>query len=153
MIIVVKFLMLTAMSLGTAALYRVPNQLIPWGGFCGGVGGSMLLLLQASSLNPVVATFVAACSIGALSEFLARWKKQPVSIFLIPGFIPLVPGRYVAVVIAPGAFGLGLEQTSERSTFVQTRVHNLNNCATPRRSRLNFDERHYTTPPSTKLIS
>ena len=54
----------------------------------------MLLLLQASSLNPVVATFVAACSIGALSEFLARWKKQPVSIFLIPGFIPLVPGRY-----------------------------------------------------------
>ena len=94
MIIVVKFLMLTAMSLGTAALYRVPKHLIPWGGFCGGVGGSMLLLLQGSFLNPVVATFIAACLIGALSEFLARWKKQPVSIFLIPGFIPLVPGRY-----------------------------------------------------------
>ena len=29
-----------------------------------------------------------------MSESLARLKRVPVSIFLVPGFIPLVPGRY-----------------------------------------------------------
>jgi len=88
-----KFLMITSISLGTAALYRVPRHLIPWCGSLGGVAGSMRLLL-AGSVGEGFATFFAAFTVGMISEVLARHKKVPVSVFLIPGFIPLVPGRY-----------------------------------------------------------
>lgn len=88
-----KFLMITSISLGTAALYRVPRHLIPWCGLIGGVAGSMVLTLMPS-LGQGFATFFAAFTVGLISEFMARNKKVPVSVFLVPGFIPLVPGRY-----------------------------------------------------------
>ena len=91
--IVWKFLMITLISLGTAALYRVPRKLIPWCGLLGGVSGSILLLF-GNMIGSIFATFIAAFLVGILSEFLARLKRVPVSIFLVPGFIPLVPGRY-----------------------------------------------------------
>ena len=88
-----KFLMVTLISLGTAALYRVPRNLIPWCGLLGGIAGSTLLMF-VNIIGPIFATFIAAFAVGLLSESLARFKRVPVSIFLVPGFIPLVPGRY-----------------------------------------------------------
>ena len=88
-----KFLMVTLISLGTAVLYRVPRNLIPWCGLLGGISGSTLLLF-GDIIGPIFATFIAAFSVGIMSESLARLKRVPVSIFLVPGFIPLVPGRY-----------------------------------------------------------
>ena len=88
-----KLLMLTSISLGTAALYRVPRHLIIWCGLIGGIAGSMVFLLSGT-LGQGFATFFSAFTIGIISEIMARAKKMPVSVFLIPGFIPLVPGRY-----------------------------------------------------------
>lgn len=70
-----KFLMITSISLGTAALYRVPRQLISWCGLIGGIAGSMVLTLSPS-FGQGFSTFFAAFTVGMISEFLARNKKS-----------------------------------------------------------------------------
>lgn len=91
--IVWKFLMITSISLGIAALYRVPRSYIPWCGLIGGIAGMIMIGLQGF-MGQGFATFFAAFAVGIISEVMARKKKVPVSVFLVPGFIPLVPGRF-----------------------------------------------------------
>jgi uncharacterized membrane protein YjjB (DUF3815 family) len=49
-------------------------------------------LIASRSLDLVPATFVSGLIIASLSHALARMVKTPVTMFLIPGFLPLVPG-------------------------------------------------------------
>lgn len=40
----------------------------------------------------IFSNFISALSISIMSRILAKLRKMPISIFLIPGIIPLVPG-------------------------------------------------------------
>ena len=74
-----------------AYLYNVPKRHIPHCGLVGGVGWSIFLICQLK-WGEVGGMFLAGTAAAVLSEILARHKKQPVIIFLVPGVIPLVPG-------------------------------------------------------------
>jgi uncharacterized membrane protein YjjB (DUF3815 family) len=43
--------------------------------------------------NTIFANFFGSLAAGLLAESLARVLRKPATIFVIPGFIPLVPGR------------------------------------------------------------
>ena len=57
-----------------------------------GTGGWMVYLLLTPLCGDVAATFISACTVVLASRLLAVVRKCPVSVMLIPGIIPLVPG-------------------------------------------------------------
>lgn len=63
--------------------------------FCGLVGGlGWLLYLTTLFYTPsvVIASFVGALAVSILAFILSKIRKAPVTIYQIPGIIPLVPG-------------------------------------------------------------
>ncbi|HEX3023117.1 MAG TPA: threonine/serine exporter family protein [Lachnospiraceae bacterium] len=78
-------------TIAFSILFNVPKQYYPWCGLTGGVGWICYLLVLKSS-GVVEASFVATCLVVLLSRFFAIHKKCPVTIFLISGIFPLVPG-------------------------------------------------------------
>lgn len=66
------------------------NQLI-YCGFNGAIG--WLVYLVSLSLNSIVfSSFLGALTVSILAQVLAKIRKTPVTVFLISGIIPLVPG-------------------------------------------------------------
>lgn len=83
-----------AATIGTVAfsvLYSVPRAYYPHCGFIGGAGWLVYCLLIPHSSAPE-ATFLAAVLVVFLSRLSAVWERCPVTIFLISGIFPLVPG-------------------------------------------------------------
>lgn len=85
-----------AAAIGTVAfsvLFGVPRKFYPYCGLIGGCG--WMVYLGVDHYGPVIASLVATMAVVLLSRFTAIRKKCPVTIFLIPGIFPLVPGSYV----------------------------------------------------------
>lgn len=62
---------------------------------CGAVGAiswTIYLLLSEQGNSSVLASFLATLVVTALSYLLAKKRKTPITVFLIAGIIPLVPG-------------------------------------------------------------
>ncbi|WP_257456035.1 threonine/serine exporter family protein [Archangium lipolyticum] len=83
-----------AAALGFAVLFDVPRRALVWGGLTGAVGLATRngLLLLFPSVPHEAAMFFAGFGIALTSELIAYFLRMPISIFTIPGFIPLVPG-------------------------------------------------------------
>ena len=83
-----------AAALGFAVLFDVPRRALVWGGLCGAVGLATRngLLLLFPHVPHEAAMFFAGFVIALVAESIAYFARMPVSIFTIPGFIPLVPG-------------------------------------------------------------
>lgn len=59
----------------------------------GGVFGWMIYLITGNfTENVLVQFFAAAIAISIYAECMAIWRKTPVTVFIISGMIPLVPG-------------------------------------------------------------
>lgn len=90
------FQILFAMA-GTVAfsvLFGVPRQFYPYCGLIGAAGWWVYGALSADGAV-VGASFAATMVVVLLSRIAAVWKRCPVTIFLISGIFPLVPGTYV----------------------------------------------------------
>lgn len=85
-----------AAILGTVAfsiLFAVPRKFYP---FCGIIGGcGWIVYSLCSQWGSPVASFIAAMAVVLLSRIASVWKQCPVTLFLIPGIFPLVPGANV----------------------------------------------------------
>ena len=85
-----------AATIGTFAfsvLFGVPRKYYPFCGLTGGVGWIVYLLTE--QFGTVPASFAATIAVVLLSRITAIREKCPVTIFLISGIFPLVPGSYV----------------------------------------------------------
>lgn len=83
-----------AAAAGTIAfslLFGVPRQYYP---YCGVIGGAGWLVYSAAGLFRSVpeAALAATVVVILLSRMAAVWKRCPVTVFLISGIFPLVPG-------------------------------------------------------------
>jgi uncharacterized membrane protein YjjP (DUF1212 family) len=81
---------------GAAACYAVSNYVPRFAILTAGVGGAVgwlayLLLVQVAA-TPLVATFLAAFVVGLLSWWFARIQHAPVTLYVVPGILPLLPG-------------------------------------------------------------
>lgn len=65
--------------------------------YCGltGVAGWVTYCLLVSHISPALATFFGTIIVVLLSRIFAVWRKCPITVFLISGILPLVPGTYV----------------------------------------------------------
>ena len=75
-----------------AILFYLPKKYLIHAGLTGAFGWVIYLLVKEPNNEKVLATFVATLFVALVSHILARIYKTPVTMFLIPGVIPLVPG-------------------------------------------------------------
>lgn len=87
---------LAASFFGTAAfaiLYGVPRRHYLDCGITGAAGWmTYIVLTRAVGFTPAEATFVGAMAVLLCSSFMAVWRRCPVTVFLVCGIFPLVPG-------------------------------------------------------------
>lgn len=57
-----------------------------------GIGGWAVFALTAPIFSPLIASFLAAASVGASAALLARWLRTPPTTMITAGIISLVPG-------------------------------------------------------------
>lgn len=78
-------------TIAFSVLYSVPRAYYSYCGFIGGAGWFLYCLLLPVC-SPSEAALFAAILVVLLSRFFAVKEKCPVTIFLISGIFPLVPG-------------------------------------------------------------
>ena len=78
-------------TVGFSALFGAPRRYYLYCGLAGMVGWAVYLLV-AMSHSVVGAAFFAALAVAAISHIMAKICRCPVTVFLICGIIPLVPG-------------------------------------------------------------
>ncbi len=77
---------------GFGILFNIPKRHIVEAGISGAIGWAGYLTIMRVYGSSVGATFIASVLIGIMGEFFARHTRNPVTIFIIPAIIPLVPG-------------------------------------------------------------
>ncbi len=76
-----------------AIIIECPKKYLPLAGVIGAVGGTVYLFcMNIVGTDVVIASFFSALAITILSHIFARVFRAPVTIFLIPGILPTVPG-------------------------------------------------------------
>lgn len=75
-----------------------PKRTLPFASLAGALGWGVYQI-GLFYMNKVTATLFAGLFIAWLSHLLARKLKTPVTVYFIPGFIPLVPGMGVYQVV------------------------------------------------------
>lgn len=78
--------------LGFSLLYNNHGKNLLISSLCGTFAYAIYLVADALSSSLVVPYFLSGLSIAIYSEVAARIFKAPVTVYLIPGIIPLVPG-------------------------------------------------------------
>lgn len=79
-------------TVGFAIVFNVPKSSLVYGGFSGAVGWTLFTTLTSVQVNTAFANLASAVCVALLGEIFARIEKKPVTAFVIPGIIPLVPG-------------------------------------------------------------
>jgi len=79
-------------TLGIAATFGGPRRSLVHIGLVGVAGWMTYYLLTLAEVDAVPASFAGAFAIAILAHGLARWYKQPSTVFSVAGIIPLVPG-------------------------------------------------------------
>lgn len=79
-------------TLGFSIYFRVSARNVAASTASGVLGWAVYLLVYHFSKSLFLANFVAACAVCGWSELMAHKLKTPVTIFLVTGCIPLLPG-------------------------------------------------------------
>ncbi|MBR1766965.1 MAG: threonine/serine exporter family protein [Bacteroidales bacterium] len=80
-------------TVGFSALFGTPRRYYVDCGLAGMVGWAVYILLaSAGSTHVVGAAFLGALAVAVMAHLLSVTRKCPVTVFLICGIIPLVPG-------------------------------------------------------------
>lgn len=79
-------------TLGYSVLFNVPKKLIFLSSLGGAFGWMGFWALGINGTAPVTAAFIGATIVAIWGEILSVRVKEIVTIFFIPGIVPLVPG-------------------------------------------------------------
>lgn len=75
-----------------AIVLETPKKYLWCAGTVSAVGWFVYLLSQQLGSNDVLATFLSAAAISVVSNIYARIFRAPVTVFLVAGILPTVPG-------------------------------------------------------------
>lgn len=76
-------------------LLEIPKKYGILCSLAGGVNWLVYLIVYESSSSSMVAAFFASLAVALLSQVLARIQKTPVTVFLVAGILPTVPGAAI----------------------------------------------------------
>lgn len=78
--------------IGFGIVLGVPRRFLLWGGIDGAVGWMVYLIVDEVTGSILLSTFIGAVVISVGAHICARIFKTPVTLFLIPANMTLVPG-------------------------------------------------------------
>jgi uncharacterized membrane protein YjjB (DUF3815 family) len=81
-------------TIAFSILFNVPSKYYKYCGFTGMVGW-MCLYFCSDVIKGPFATFLATLFVVLCSRIFSVWRKCPITVFLIAGIFPLVPGAAV----------------------------------------------------------
>lgn len=79
-------------TIAFAIIFHTPRRQYVFAGVVGGMGWLVYLISMHFGLGTVVASFFATVALAWLSRVFSFSRKEPVTIFLICGIFPIVPG-------------------------------------------------------------
>lgn len=79
-------------SVGFAVVFNVQACRLFWAGLGGLLGWAVYLAFGLVTESDVVRFFVASACFTFYADPMARLKKTPITVFLVPAAIPMVPG-------------------------------------------------------------
>lgn len=77
---------------GFGVVLRVPGRFLLWAGIDGAVGWFIYLLVEEFTGSMLISTFLGAVGIAVGAHLCARIFKTPVTMFMIPANLTIVPG-------------------------------------------------------------
>jgi len=117
MLISILFAFIATVAFGK--LFNTPHRALILGGLVGAIGFAFYIgMKDILGYSSMLSNFTGAIVISIISEIFARIFKEPVTVFSIPGIIPLVPGLplYRAMnYFMLNAYNVGMEKLVQAS--------------------------------------
>ncbi|SHH13919.1 threonine/serine exporter family protein [Tepidibacter thalassicus] len=79
-------------TIGFSIIFNVPKKSLFYASITGSIGWTLYIYMSNITSSAPLSNFISATVIGILGEIFARIDKKPVTVFIIPGIVPLVPG-------------------------------------------------------------
>ena len=76
-------------------ILEIPRRYVSYAAASGAIGWWIYLLVQNRGNSAMMAAFLSTLVVAFLSYILARLKKAPVTVFLVSGTLPAVPGAAI----------------------------------------------------------
>ena len=107
-----QFVVAVVATISFGITFHVPKRHYLAGGLTGAVGWMVYIFgVELLGMSPAIATLVATLPLTGCARFFSITHKAPVTIFLLPGIFPLVPGAgiyYTAYYFIQGDNALAL---------------------------------------------
>ena len=106
-----QFLLAGTGTLSFAILFACPKRTLPYCGLVGAVGWLVYEIAELFGMEAFAASLLAVIPLTLLARILAMTLRTPVTVFLLTGIFPLVPGAgiyYSAYYFIQGSNALAL---------------------------------------------
>ncbi len=103
--VIIPFVSAFFATMGFALLYNIRRKNLIIASLCGAFAWMVYLVADKFTDSMIVPYFVSGISIALYSELAAPIFRVPVTVFLIPGIIPLVPGLTIYRTMESCLFG------------------------------------------------
>lgn len=88
----IQFIVAFWATVAFSVLFHVPTKEYLFCGLTGAIGWTVYLISCESGQSAVLASFFAVLVLTVVSRIFAVIRKHPITVFLIAGIFPLVPG-------------------------------------------------------------
>ena len=92
MIYILEFVIATFATISFAVLFTAPKNEVIYCGLTGALGWIVYYTMTQHGINLVLASMVATFCLTVLGRCFAVVRKTPVTVYLLSGIFPLVPG-------------------------------------------------------------
>ena len=79
-------------SMGFGIVFRIRPSALIYAGIGGALTRAVFIAAQSMTDNRLAYTFIAAAVAAFYAEGIAHWKKAPLTKYLYPAFVPIIPG-------------------------------------------------------------
>lgn len=80
---------------GFSIILDAPRKFLFYAGLAGGIGWFVYLLTGDFGQSPQMAAFLSSLAVAVLSQLFARALKAPMTVFMVAGILPTVPGASI----------------------------------------------------------
>ena len=90
--IILEFIVAMFATISFAILFNAPRKEVIYCGLTGALGWGVYYGMTQNGINLVLSSLVATFCLTVLARAFAVIRKSPVTVYILPGIFPLVPG-------------------------------------------------------------